>query len=524
MANEEVELKLLADEGFDDAVLLQNLESVAQVGSAKTGIQRDVYVDTARDELRAAGLSARIRHKGEQREVEVKPVPIDPALVMRRAEFGRTVASGEDPLAVLSALLRSEIGLPLQSELEPRFELSTERTRRRIELAHDGGPGGPIVVELAVDRVSVAGADGEGRFVEVELETLEGGPHGLEELYARARATPGLSPSGISKAVRARTILDLPGYEYRAPAPSFERKTPIVEVARAIGAQQLALIQSYEPGTRVGVDTEHLHKMRVATRRLRTALRVFRKALPASERQPLGDELKWLARLLGEVRDLDVHLLALPDWRARFGRDPERGWDELEQLLTARRNGARQRLLQGLGSRRYAALLERASELFAPREGEGDVDSTPVGKAAVKILGKRVTRFEDAVARFRKTHDPEDAHQLRIVAKRLRYAAEFLRPILTRKTRERIKKLSSFQDELGSFQDAVQAGLLARQLAGETLPAEAPEAAFALGMLAGAAVNATEMARPLVDQALERLEPDPLLTALAADAKALGDV
>ena len=84
------------------------------------------------------------------------------------------------------------------------------------------------------------------------------------------------------------------------------------ELAFAVVRRQLAVLRDKEPGTRLGEDPEELHDMRVATRRLRAALALFAGVLPVRA-QTYREELGWLGRLLGEVRDLDVQQEGLAD-------------------------------------------------------------------------------------------------------------------------------------------------------------------------------------------------------------------
>lgn len=316
---------------------------------------------------------------------------------------------------------------------------------------------------------------------------------------------------------RARQSVGLPPFEYGVQLPAFEQDTTIGTVARGVGSALFRTMLAYGPGTRVGLDPEHLHKMRVSTRRLRTALRVFRRAFDRDDRKALQAELRWLGGILGEVRDLDVHLLALPQWIARFGPDPVEGWASLEDALTRHHTEARARLLQALDDPRYAALARRADALFG---GDDPTDEAkqPAGKAGRRILAARVDRFREAVERFRRTHAAEDAHRLRIVGKRLRYTARFLQPLLDDRTQQGLRSLAAFQDRLGAIQDVVAAGDLAHRLRDEAMTADQPDAAYlyVLGQLGGAAAMSVALIRPVVDRALDDLEAEISLEQLGA--------
>ena len=91
-------------------------------------------------------------------------------------------------------------------------------------------------------------------------------------------------------------------------------QTSADDTARAYGLAKLRVqfgeFLRHEPGTRLGEGVDAVHDMRVATRRMRAAIATFGEALPA-DFQRLSGELRWFGRVLGEVRDLDVHIEAL---------------------------------------------------------------------------------------------------------------------------------------------------------------------------------------------------------------------
>jgi CHAD domain-containing protein/adenylate cyclase class IV len=492
----EVELKLAAREAVSDRALIEALARRGRVWGDRTVEQVDTYFDTSAATLLGAGLSARARRTEGGLALEVKPIPIEPTLVMDRAELSAQVSAVGDVSQALRDLLATGASLEVDGPFEPVVELCTRR--RRLDYGDDA-----LEAEACIDRVVVRRSDGTevGQFTEVELELRRGDPAALATL-GELGPELGLEPSGRNKYVRAREILGLPPPRFGADAPSFDVTTPIDEVARSVARHQLETMRSYEPGTRVGLDTEHLHKMRVATRRLRTALRVFAKALPREEAAYLADELRWLGRSLGEVRDLDVQILSLPVWRSALGSRPADGWAALAELLHQRRAQARGRLLGALDSPRYATLCRRAERVFAAGAGSG----APIGVRAGHLVRKRYRRFQAGVERFRATHSVEDAHRLRILGKRLRYAAEFLRPILRRSVRGALDELEIFQDALGELQDAIAAGALAEEVYASSGEAADPALAFVLGLLAGSAAQLERDARTRVDEALAHLE------------------
>jgi CHAD domain-containing protein len=219
----------------------------------------------------------------------------------------------------------------------------------------------------------------------------------------------------------------------------------------------------HEPGTRTGEDPEELHHMRVATRRMRAALRVFDEHLDADVMRPLLKGLRRTGCTLGAVRDLDVflektqrYLNALPDERK----------GELDPLLTVlhqRRGEARERLIAYLDGRRYARFTERFSEfLETPGAGvlpavsvAGDPRPQLVSRALPVVLYERaaaVWAFDEYLA------EPAPLvryHRLRIAGKGLRYTLEFFEEVLGPPAHPLIDAVKGLQDHLGDLQDAV---------------------------------------------------------------------
>jgi CHAD domain-containing protein len=297
-------------------------------------------------------------------------------------------------------------------------------------------------------------------------------------------------------------------------------------VARAICSAQLATIRSYEPGTRVGLDTEHLHKMRVATRRLRAALNIFRDLFDARNGDFLQRNFKWLAAVLGEVRDLDVHQLDVPMWRKELGADPDAGWQRFSEDLHQRWLHKRELLLKALETRRYQRLMERAEEAFSktPTRRAGHPGLEPVGLVASRAVRKRVRQFSKAVKACMQSDDPEFVHQLRIIGKKVRYTCEFFRPLFDDEFYARVKRLAAFQDELGLFQDAVVAGLLAGELAEQAIAkGELNSYTYVLGKLVGWSEMRAQLGQMRAREALSQLGGRKLVKSLLADAEGLSN-
>jgi CHAD domain-containing protein len=510
----EIELKLSIVEGFSLEAVLAELRALGEVEDAGTIRQKDAYLDTADSTLGRAGFSARLRENGGAARIEIKPVLIKPGLVFRRQEIAAEVRGGEDPASALRGLAKKELGLDLAGPLGERVVLDTERKRYLVRNDR-------FLAELTFDRVTAIDPADEraASFSELEIELTDGGDESaLKAVSARLVELPGLHPSGTSKHVRALRLLGLPGFEYGPPQPDFTPDDRAADVARRIARGQLDTILGHEPGARVGIDPEHLHKMRVATRRLRAMTQAFSE-LFGGELQQVRDELKWIAGALGDARDADVQQMELSDWRRRLGPGPDAGWLALEKALAARRVRARKRMTDALDSPRYRALVEAARASF-----DADCpDQRTIGEIAGDILAKRAKAFGKAVKAFAADPAPEGAHQVRIEGKKIRYAAEFMRPILSLELAAELGRLEDLQEELGQFQDALVAGTLAAELRDEALAAPPPADSaylYVIGALAGWTATARENVAEKISPAIEKMGSTKFVKQLAKDAAA----
>ena len=319
--------------------------------------------------------------------------------------------------------------------------VATLRTHR-AEIVSTAGGGR---VQITHDRVEVIdGVPGVVDFARIRVERLTGPARAADEIVERlveAGARP-LRRSG------SQVVPGLAVPEPRKPGAWF--------------AEQLDDILSNDPGTRLGVDPEHLHAHRVAIRRLRGALR----------EEPLKSELGWIGGALGAVRDLDVlterlrHEAALLDGGERAALRP------VLARLARRRARARAELIEALGSPRYFALLDALEELAAAKF-ESSRDLT-------ELAGHEFRRLRRDVESAGPEPADEVLHELRKRAKRIRYASERARKAGATSLGKVVDEAKALQDVLGAHQDAVVMENELRELVGETAT---PIRAIAIGRL-----------------------------------------
>jgi CHAD domain-containing protein len=211
--------------------------------------------------------------------------------------------------------------------------------------------------------------------------------------------------------------------------------------------------EEHMAGARAGEDPLHVHQMRVATRRMRAALRLFADVLPA-EAGSLNDELKWIAGQLGAARDLDVQVRRLRETAAELGLSeavvPYGAW------LDEQRQRAQAELVSAIASPRFEQLRQQLHHQQAWSLNP-EVDA-PLFDEAPRRLRRSFRQLRQRAKRIDKHSPATDLHQVRIGAKRLRYAAEFFEIAYGKPADRLAGLLVLLQDRLGDLQDGVVSG------------------------------------------------------------------
>ena len=442
----------------------------------------DRYLDTPDERLRAAGYAARLRRVADEVIVSVKgrgEGDGTPRLGLhRRAEIEGPANDSLDPAGWPDGEARELVervvaGAPLRE----RFCIRQHRRERPL-LAADGTP----VALLSLQDAALYDAGRElGRQQALEIE-LRGDSEEPLETIARAVEASGLvEPERRSKEDWAEELLrtaagrdDVARTEpartgatvrERGKGPGVTGDDPFGEAGRKVLRHNLAAMLSREAGVRAGGDAEEIHKMRVATRRMRAAWRVFGEAYEPRRVRGYTKELRSVARRLGAVRDLDVLIGGASD-HAEGLSDAER--EALRPLLDdweRRRDEARASLLGALDSDGYRRFVDDYQE-FVSSPGLGLVAVQAGSPQRVKeMAGSRIwaayeqLRAYDAMVRWA---DETTLHELRISGKRFRYTLEFFQEPLGPEARPLIERVTELQDELGALNDASVAGGLGR--------------------------------------------------------------
>ena len=300
--------------------------------------------------------------------------------------------------------------------------------------------------------------------------------------------------SGLDPPVAiARLIEQVAAGKPLVPSPPLSTDPGAIRLRGLIEEQRQALL-AHDPGTRLGDDPENLHQHRVAARRTRAFLRAARSSLDPVWRRSLLGPLRELGGATGPVRDLDV-LLEHVRGELRVIDEPDRSaGDLLVAVLEREHAAARYTLLDALDGIGYRLLHARLR--LPPRLASG-VESIPLER----IARKEFRRLVAVVDRLGKHPDESEIHALRIMLKRVRYAAELAAP--DRKARRRfLAEAKLLQDLLGEHQDAV---VVERYLRAATVADAASAVAFVAGRLAERQRSRRALVREQLPAAWKRL-------------------
>lgn len=477
---------------FPPGVDLPDVAGVAGIAQVRALDDEELdatYYDTPDLRLARAGTTLRRRTGGRDAGWHLKLQVGGDAReeVAHPAQGGSTTVPAE-----LRALVRAQVR---GGRVAPVVRLRTHRAVRQL-LDDDGR----VLAELADDRVTgelLDDAGGTTVWREIEIELVAGGEALLDVVGERLRAT-GAVPAGWPSKL-ARTLGDrLPGL---SPPPLPARPTAGDVVLRHLRDQVSELV-SRDAGVRRDAP-DAVHKMRVATRRLRSALKTCRPVLDRGVTDPVRDELTQLASVLGEARDAEVlrdrlrtAVAALPP---ELVLGPAR--HRIDDELLGRHREAHGRVVAELDGARYLALLDSLDRLL---------DAPPWRPRAQRLAGKELRHLvrrtwrtlQEAAAAAAAASTAEQRAQLlhgvRKTAKQVRYAAEAAAEVLGQDVRELGERVEAVQVALGEYQDSILARTLLGELgAGAQL---AGENGFTFGLLYGLESARAERAEATYDQ------------------------
>ncbi|NUR04556.1 MAG: CYTH and CHAD domain-containing protein [Streptomyces sp.] len=470
----EIERKYESDDsGLPDLTGVAGVDAVVDKGVAHLDA---TYYDTTDERLAASAITLRRRTGGSDAGWHLK-FPVAPGVRDEiRAPLSDTVPRS------LAGLVRSRVR---DAELLPVVRLRSDRDLRDLVDA-----GGRVLAEVSVDAVRaerLTGDGGSAQWTELEVELADGGdPAFLDKVDKRLRKAgvrPSASASKLARALAETAPKKKRRKKQQQAAPPVTAGDHVLAYVRE---QRDALVE-LDPAVRQDV-YDSVHRMRVATRRMRSAFRSYGKVLDRGVTDPIGGELKWLAGELGVDRDREVLTerlsAALDELPRTLLSGPIR--TRLRTWMNARRGGSRRRLTGVLDSQRYLELLDGLDALLAEppllKAAAGKPEKV-IAKAVRKDFGKLSDLVEQALA-LEPGHDRDLAlHEARKKAKRTRYAAEAAAPALGGPATELSRSMKSLQNLLGDHQDSFMTRQTLRELS--AVAHAAGENSFTYGVLYG---------------------------------------
>ncbi|MCW2613576.1 MAG: domain containing protein [Frankiales bacterium] len=451
----------------------------AVVGPVVEHLLVATYLDTPDLRLRSRGTTLRHRAGGTDAGWHLK-LPAAGG----RLELG---CPGDDPAAPVPAELQALVRSVVRDRpLAPVAELRTTRVVHPVR-----GADGRVLVEVVDDHVEarLLGPDDVAPMAwrEWEAELVTGDEAALDAVAARLQAA-GAVPSGSSSKV-GRVLGRHPAASaepWWSPAPALPRRPTAGQVLTAHLAAQVDELLLRDPQVRRD-EPDAVHRMRVACRRLRSALSTFGPLLDRTRTDPLRDELRRLAAELGAARDVEVlheRLRALlADEPPELLLGPVR--QTVDDLLRRRYREAHARAVEALDGDRHLALLDALDALVAdpPLRRRAARPAPDVLPTLVRRQHARLRHRLEQADRLAGSEQDVVLHEARKLAKRLRYACEAVEPVAGAAARRLAQDATALQDALGEHQDSVVTRDVLRELG--AVSSRAGRNGFTFGRLHG---------------------------------------
>ncbi len=451
-ANREIEIKLVGTSKTLDAVF-------AELGTAASKATRvtSIYFDTHDKRLWKKGLTLRLRARDGRHELTMKRE----TGTMARGEWS---AMTDEPVPSIGALPlgapREELGVILPEELSEQHR--TVATRRKKIVVIDGA-----TFEISLDRGRIVAGQRSVPVEELEIELLHGPDDAVATVARGLVMRRSLRAAFLSKAARGMALAaDIPPGARKFRRPELTDRDTLGSAFQTIINATALQVAGNLAAVQTGTGPKGVHQMRVGLRRLRSALSLFKGHLNPRA-QPFQDDARAILQALGPARDLDVFLTQMlpPVLSAYADTTPLHHLAAIAEQERAAAYRALRRMLNGRTFNRLMLDLLGAQDMRdLLAEDAADV---PLPKVATRLLAKRHRKVVAAGEGFADM-PLEQRHEVRIAAKKLRYAIDFLGGLYDEEPMRLYRRgMSRLQDDLGHLNDAAVASDLVDRLAGD---------------------------------------------------------
>jgi triphosphatase len=497
--DQEIEIKFRSDAAGLTRLLDASLLKTAN--NLQTETLKATYFDTPSNALRKKGVILRIRKSGDdvpvlgmkapgaagdgpfhRKEVEVNSPSLKPNLAL----FDKATEK------FLARIIRDQ---PLAAKFKMEF-------KRQSGLVTSGSS----VVEIAVDQGHISAGKRPVPLAEVELELVSGNKADLFDLAMTLAEDFSLRLDFVSKAEKGfRALLEEKPDPLKAAPINSKSLANFDGAVAAIFSNTLAHFMANWACLRETDDPESVHQMRIALRRMRCALSIFKRALPNAGFGALRVDAGRLASAFGPVRNADAIRISVLQGPLASADRPENS-DALRGTMEKRRIAAYVLARFEIESLAATLFVLNVQSLLAHDDWrEGAKQKMP----ARKFFKAELSRLRARVLKRGKAASVSDQarHKLRIALKNLRYGVDFFDLFGNGKRRQAYKKrMSALQDLLGMRNDIVVAKTYLKALREET----GPEAERALEFIRGwfacdAAAADSEISKAI--KKFKRMEP-----------------
>ena len=441
----------------------------------------EAYFDTPDLRLARRGSTLRRRTGGEDEGWHLKlPAGGDGRAELRVPRDGATEGVPEPLVREVRALVRNK-------PLVPVAIIGTDRSERH--LLDTSGRDLAVIADDTVHTEQLGESATVAAWREVEVELVGGEPELLDTLQSRLEA------AGLRRSTAASKLARVLGDRIPVPpSPKLTRKSPAGTVVVRHLHEQVDELILRDRGARID-EPDAVHRMRVATRRLRSALATYRPLFVSQRTDPTRQELAWLGTALGKPRDAEVLRDRLRAHASELADELVLGpvTARIDKKMNERHRAAHAELVQVLDEDRYLRLLDELDDLVADPPFT-DRARRPAGRELPRLVARACRRVDRAAAEAEQAETAADRgarlHDVRKAAKRARYAAESVAPVFGKPAVRLAARMQKLQEILGEHQDSVVSRQVIRELA--VTATGAGENGFTLGLLYARETNIAE--------------------------------
>ena len=402
---------------------------------------------------RFAELEAELTSGDEARLVELRPI--------FEADANLVPATGSKLEAALAATTADDAGA--RSRGRTRASAIAARVAQSA-LSEADAPAISLVDPDPPVKAIAEGAEVASAAVAAPADPVDRSASAVARERSTAPTASRASAKATRKAARQQAATESEGLVV-GKTPGVLASDNVAEAGRKVLRFHLARMIAREPGTREGTDPEELHTMRVATRRMRAAWRVFGDGFRADRTRRHRRRLREVAARLGAVRDLDVLIDEAQPYLHAQTVGEQRAIAPLFAAWREQRDDARVLLLRELDSEAYGRWVDEFKD-FVRTEGLAATSTLPTAPHRIReTAGSRIWASYEQVRAYEpvmRWADVATLHELRIAAKWLRYTLEFVRECLGPDSAALIARVVALQDHLGLMHDADVAAAMTR--------------------------------------------------------------